>query len=96
MPVAPIQTLPQVMSHPQVQANSMLVHAINAAGERGPLVGTPFKVEGAGPTPPAAAPKLGEHTDAILAELGFSRAEVSAFRAAKAVWISMGQQGEQP
>ena len=38
--------------------------------------GSPLRFSSVGAVPPLRAPRLGEHTDAILAELGFSPAEV--------------------
>jgi crotonobetainyl-CoA:carnitine CoA-transferase CaiB-like acyl-CoA transferase len=84
--VAPIQTIDQVMSHAQVLANEMVVHAVGKDGAPEPLVGTPFKIEGARQTGKTAAPTLGAHTDQILSEeLGFSAAEIAAFRQSGAV-----------
>jgi crotonobetainyl-CoA:carnitine CoA-transferase CaiB-like acyl-CoA transferase len=80
---APIQTLDQVLTHPQVLANDMVVHATGKDGVSEPLVGTPFKIEGARQTGATAAPTLGAHTDAILREiLGYSAADVAAFKQA--------------
>ena len=42
-------------------------------------------VRAAVPAGRAAQPEFAEHTDELLAELGFSAAEIKAFRDAKAV-----------
>lgn len=47
--------------------------------------GTGFDFAHDGPHKAGRVPALGEHTDAILDELGFSQDEISAFHAAKAV-----------
>ena len=47
------------------------------------LVASPFRV--GEPLPAKPAPKLGEHTDAILRELGYGDAEIGALRASGAV-----------
>jgi alpha-methylacyl-CoA racemase len=46
------------------------------------LLATPVRLEGAAPAGPP--PGLGEHTDAVLAEAGYSAAEIAALRAAGA------------
>ncbi|MBN8928192.1 MAG: CoA transferase [Rhodospirillales bacterium] len=75
--VSPINRIDQVLTHPQVLANDMVVQAGDAR-----LVGTPFKLaEGGGVAadPPAS---LGRDADAILRdELGLDDAAIAALRA---------------
>jgi crotonobetainyl-CoA:carnitine CoA-transferase CaiB-like acyl-CoA transferase len=51
---------------------------LRMAGQPMSLSRTPSKLV-------AAPPKLGEHTDEVLAEFGFSAKEIAALRAANAV-----------
>jgi formyl-CoA transferase len=48
-------------------------------------VGAGFQFAHDGPDAPAAVPGLGEHTDEILAELGYSEEEAAALHAEGAV-----------
>jgi crotonobetainyl-CoA:carnitine CoA-transferase CaiB-like acyl-CoA transferase len=77
---APLLTIDQVMTHPQVLANQMVVAAQDATGETQQLVGTPFKLADGGGTAVTAPPALGADTDAVLAELGLSKTEIQALR----------------
>lgn len=77
---APLHTVDQVMTHPQVLANQMVVAAQDANGETQQLVGTPFKLAEGGGTAVGAPPTLGADTDAVLAELGLSGTEIEALR----------------
>jgi crotonobetainyl-CoA:carnitine CoA-transferase CaiB-like acyl-CoA transferase len=77
---APLHTIDQVMTHPQVLANRMVVAAQDANGETQQLVGTPFKLADGGGTAATAPPALGADTDAVLAELGLSKTEIQALR----------------
>ena len=78
---APLHTIDQVMTHPQVLANQMVVTAQDAHGETQPLVGTPFKLADGGGTATTAPPALGADTETVLSELlGMSTTEIHALR----------------
>ena len=82
---APLHTIDQVMTHPQVLANAMVVTAKGPDGETQNLVGTPFKLGDGGGTAATAPPVLGADTEAVLTgTLGLSGAEVRALREAGA------------
>ncbi len=82
---APIQSIDQVMAHPQVIANAMRVQVRDTAGAVSPVVGTPFKLSDGGGVAETAAPRLGQDTDAVLSDwLGLAGSDVRAFRAAGA------------
>ena len=86
---APIHTVDQVMTHPQVLANGMRLQASNADGTTQDLLGTPFKLAEGGGAAITAAPALGFDTDAILADtLGLSPDDIAALRAAGALSLS--------
>jgi crotonobetainyl-CoA:carnitine CoA-transferase CaiB-like acyl-CoA transferase len=75
---APLHTIDQVMTHPQVLANHMVVASQDADGETQQLVGTPFKLADGGGTAVTSPPNLGADTEAVLAELGLSTTEIQA------------------
>jgi len=77
---APLHTIDQVMTHPQVLANRMVVTARDTNRGTQQLVGTPFKLADGGGTAATAPPALGADTDAVLAELGLSTTEIQALR----------------
>jgi crotonobetainyl-CoA:carnitine CoA-transferase CaiB-like acyl-CoA transferase len=79
--VAPIQTVDQVLEHPQVLANAMVVGMQDAGGRESKGLGGPFKIEDGGGIGNRSAPSLGEHSDEILQDdLGFSAADIAALR----------------
>lgn len=47
-------------------------------------IAAPFDIAGIAPRKPGSAPVVGEHTDAVLAEAGFSAAEIAALKASGA------------
>ena len=69
VPVAPIQTVERVLSDPQVRHRGMVVEMEHERLGRLPTLGTPIKVAGAAGFSPAPPPRLGQHTDEVLATL---------------------------
>lgn len=86
IPTSPMHTLDQVLSHPQVLANDMVVEAITAEGKTVKLLGTPFKISNGQGASRRAAPQLGADTEAVLRDvLGFGESEIEGFRRSGAI-----------
>jgi crotonobetainyl-CoA:carnitine CoA-transferase CaiB-like acyl-CoA transferase len=81
VPCAPVLTRSQVIRHPQVQQLEIVVETEHpAAGRlRQSRPAARFSRTQAGIR--HGAPALGEHTEEVLAELGYSSAEIAALRA---------------
>jgi len=77
LPFAMLPTYPEIARDPQAQANGMFVPLEHS--RFGPLhtVDSPITVAGEAKTPARPAPELGEHTEALLAELGYSQAAIA-------------------
>jgi formyl-CoA transferase/CoA:oxalate CoA-transferase len=69
VPATPIQSVDRVLTDPQVHHRRMVVGVEHPRHGRLPTLGTPVKVDGAMDLGVTAAPRLGQHTDAILGEL---------------------------
>lgn len=86
VPVAPMHTVAEALTHEQSVANQMVMHMTDQDGKDIRLLGVPFKV---GDTPSHATrppPRLGEHTEAVLRELaGLSDGEMDALRAQRVI-----------
>jgi len=80
VPCAPIQTLDQVFSHPQVLARGMVVEMEHPTAERVRLVGSPLHLSRTPVTYRSHPPLAGEHTEAVLKELGYTAEEVVRLR----------------
>ena len=76
----PINTLEQVFAEPQVRARGMRIEMEHPLSGTVPLVGSPLKLSASPVSYRRPPPTLGEHTRAILAELGCDAAEIAALR----------------
>ncbi len=77
---APINTLDRVFDHPQVRAHKLRQQAPHPEDGQVPLVGSPLNVTTAPPKIRRGPPTLGQHTDDILAELGYEPGDIDSMR----------------
>jgi len=80
-----VNTVAQVMEDPQTAARAMIQRVMHPRLGEIPVVGTPVKFSRMKAGVRTPAPSQGEHTDQVLAEYGYSAAEIAALRAKKVV-----------
>ncbi len=85
IPCAPINTVDRALGDPQVQARGMVAEVNHPKAGRLRLPGPPFKLSDTPATVRSAPPLLGQHTDEILAKIGYSPVEVQSLRQAGVV-----------
>ncbi|OYW24161.1 MAG: formyl-CoA transferase [Sphingomonas sp. 12-62-6] len=89
IPAGPVLDPSQVMAHPQVQAMGYVEHVrYPGTPAPAPIVGAPIALSDAVRDPMQRAPQSGEHSAAILAELGYSADEIAAMVAAGVVQLA--------
>jgi crotonobetainyl-CoA:carnitine CoA-transferase CaiB-like acyl-CoA transferase len=80
-----VQTPAEVVADPQAQAGGCFTDMPDGAGGQFRIPAAPGRFSEQDPLPRSAAPTLGEHTAAVLAEAGYTAAEIEALRAAGVV-----------
>lgn len=80
VPAAPINTLDEVFADPQVRQYGFPIEVEHEKMGKMKLIGNAVEMSRTPPNIERPPPTLGEHTDEVLASLGFSRARVSELR----------------
>lgn len=82
IPCGPVYELDEVISDEQVQARGLLVGSKYPQSEKSIPLGTPaVRLSETPGEVRHRAPQIGEHTDEVLNELGFTATEIASFRA---------------
>ena len=92
VPCGPIHTIGQAFADPQVRDRGLCLHqpTSDSQAQRTGVaaiasVASPLRLQATPPVLQRAAPALGEHTDAVLAELGLDSAAIAQLREAGVV-----------
>ncbi|HEY6097295.1 MAG TPA: CaiB/BaiF CoA-transferase family protein [Candidatus Deferrimicrobium sp.] len=79
--ISPVLSLDEALSHPNILARRMVVDVDSPLGGTERQLGLPIKIAGEEAPAPGRAPRLGEHDDPVLKELGYSAEEIAGLRA---------------
>jgi len=87
VPAGPVSTVPQALAEPPIAGRGMIgtFEDVPGVGRDIRVLRTGIKWNAKPPRVDLPPPRLGQHSDAILAELGYSPAEISDLRAAGAI-----------
>jgi crotonobetainyl-CoA:carnitine CoA-transferase CaiB-like acyl-CoA transferase len=85
VPCGPIYSIDQVFSDPQVEHLGIAQSVAKPNGETLNVVGQPVVLSRTPSRIASAPPEIGEHTDEVLKEFGYSDGEVAALRQANAI-----------
>ena len=81
MPCGAVRDVSEVLQDPQLEVRSMIQAVEHAALGTVRVLGVPVKLSDTPGSVRAAPPTLGQHTDAILREIGITAPEADALRA---------------
>ncbi|MYD43105.1 MAG: CoA transferase [Gammaproteobacteria bacterium] len=84
VPVSMVGSIHDLPDDPQLIANGILREPDEAIGSDY-VINHPVNVEASGRAPIKRAPDVGEHSDAILMELGYEQADIDRFRASDVI-----------
>jgi crotonobetainyl-CoA:carnitine CoA-transferase CaiB-like acyl-CoA transferase len=85
VPATPVNTVDQVMEDPQTAARGMVDRVQHPVLGEIPVVSTPVKFSGMRAGVRAPAPVRSQHTDTVLADLGYTAAEIKTLRDKKVI-----------
>jgi crotonobetainyl-CoA:carnitine CoA-transferase CaiB-like acyl-CoA transferase len=81
IPVGAINSIDQVVEHPQVKAREMIVESDHPVAGKVKIIGVPVKLSATPGSVRQPAPLLGQHTDAVLQTyLHMCEADIAALR----------------
>ncbi|MDB5807801.1 MAG: CoA-transferase [Betaproteobacteria bacterium] len=87
VPAGPVYTVPQALAHPQIASREMIgeFKDVPGVGRDIRVVRTGIKLDGAAPKVDTPPPTLGQHTDILLTELGYTPEQIAQLKTEQAV-----------
>ena len=84
IPCGPILSMKELADEPSLRKTGTVVEVDHPKRGKYLTVGNPIKMSDS-PTDVTRSPLLGEHTDEVLAELGYTHAQIESLRASKVI-----------
>jgi formyl-CoA transferase len=93
IPCGPINNYEEALRSPQAEARGMVQHVDHPTLGHVETLGSPLKLSATPPTTGRPAPRLGEHTDQVLREAGYTGEAIAMMRTAGALGNDEGSRG---
>ena len=81
VPFGAVREPQEVINDPQLRANDIIVPLEGAGEKLTSTISSPIQVHGVTKTPARRAPRVGEHNEEVLKELGFTSNEIEGLQA---------------
>jgi formyl-CoA transferase len=81
VPFGAVREPQEVINDPQLRANDIVVPLEGAGEKLTTTISSPFQVHGVIKRPARRAPRVGEHNEEVLQELGFTSNDIEGLRA---------------
>src|SRR5712675_1053865 len=85
VPFGAVREPQEVANDPQLRANDIVVPLEGAGEKLTSTISSPIQVHGVSKVPARRAPRIGEHNDEVLKELGFGSDEIDGLRTSGAI-----------
>jgi formyl-CoA transferase len=87
VPSGPVYSVEQALDHPQVRERGMVATFtdVPGVGREVRVVRTGFKLDGSAPAVDSPPPMLGQHSEEVLAQLGYSADEIRKLKEERAI-----------
>ena len=85
VPAAPVLTIDKVVNDPHIRARNMMVETDHPVAGKVVIPGNPIKMSASADSIDWPSPTLGQHTEEVLAGIGYSAQKIAALRAAKII-----------
>ena len=80
VPCGSVREISEVLADPQIAAREMVAEVHHPTVGRTRVIGSPLKLSDTPPSVRTAPPMLGQHSDAVLTELGYDSAAIANLR----------------
>jgi crotonobetainyl-CoA:carnitine CoA-transferase CaiB-like acyl-CoA transferase len=77
IPAGPVNNVAQALENEQTKAVSMVIDVDHPGGKKGRAIGSPLHINGESLAKTNAPPTVGQHTEIVLAEFGFTSDEIA-------------------
>ena len=84
----PCLTYEEICAHPQVEANEIIYTAYHPIRGETKMIGVPLKLKETPGQPQGPSPLLGQHTEEILLDLGYTTKDIEGLEAEGVVKMS--------